>query len=98
LEVERCPSCRAFNPWFADYCHNCGNPIAIEASLAKPIEKVVYLEDPNLKQLDEAVLAIIKLRDGSISISEVSAMLGVRKETLQQSIDRLQHSHLIQRP
>jgi len=68
-----------------------------ESSIPEPIEKVVYLEGQNLNQLDEALLAIIKLRDGSISVSEVSAMLGVSKEGLVQSINRLQRYHLIQR-
>ena len=60
-------------------------------------KKVVHEEEPNLNQLDEALLAIIKLRNGSISISEVSATLGVSKQMLSQSISRLQRSALIER-
>lgn len=59
--------------------------------------KIVYFENQILSPLDEAVLAIIKLRDGSISLSEVSATLGVSKESLTNSIERLQHSNLIEK-
>jgi len=69
----------------------------MESNRSKPPEKVVYLEEQNLNQTDVALLEIIKLRNGSISISKVSTILGVSKEELVQSIDRLQGYHLIQR-
>jgi DNA-binding MarR family transcriptional regulator len=61
------------------------------------MQKVVYVDEQNPNPLDEALLAIIKLRDGTISLSEVSSMLGVTKTSLMQSIDRLQQSHLIEK-
>lgn len=99
LELEICKECEVFNPWFADYCHNCGLSMAIEPSITPTEEqrKVVFGQDQDLNALDETLLAIIKLRDGSISISEVSSTLGVSRENLAQSIERLQRSHLIEK-
>jgi DNA-binding Lrp family transcriptional regulator len=71
--------------------------MAGESPVAKPTKKVVYLEGQNLDSLDEALLAILKLRGGAISVSNVSTTLGVSKENLAQSIDRLQRLGLIER-
>lgn len=73
--------------------------MAIEPSITPTEEqrKVVFGQDQDLNALDETLLAIIKLRDGSISISEVSSTLGVSRENLAQSIERLQRSHLIEK-
>ena len=98
LELEVCTECREINAWFADFCHNCGKRMAVEVNIARPEpEKVVYPSEQNLCSLDEALLAIIKLRDGSISLSEISKLLGIPRESLTQSIERLQHSHLIEK-
>jgi uncharacterized OB-fold protein len=98
LELERCNWCSSINPWFADYCHNCGSHLATTDDKEEgEMQKVVYVDEQNLNPLDEALLAIIKLRDGTISLSEVSSMLGVTKTSLTQSIDRLQQSHLIEK-
>lgn len=52
--------------------------------------KLVSYQDP--RALDEALLAIVKLRGGVISLSETCSFLGVSMEDLMDSIDRLQHS------
>jgi DNA-binding MarR family transcriptional regulator len=60
-------------------------------------QKLVYVQDQSLNPLDEAVLAIIKLRDGSISLSEVSSTLAISRENLTQSLERLQQCRLIEK-
>ena len=68
-----------------------------EATVAQPTKKAICLEEHDSDSLDEALLAILKLRDGAISVSNVSATLGVSKESLAQSIDRLQRLRLIEK-
>jgi Mn-dependent DtxR family transcriptional regulator len=68
-----------------------------ENMTSEGLEKVPFVQSPNPSALDEALLSIIKLRDGTISLSQVSPLLGVSPETLAQSIERLQRFHLIER-
>ncbi len=49
----------------------------------------------DLSDLDKAVLSTIELREGKISLSEVTTLLGISAETLGRSIERLQNFHLI---
>ncbi len=73
----------------------CGESMIV-SSYPNEITKIITWEDRDLGALDQAVLAIIKLRGGVISLSETSAALGISTDELGESIDRLEQAHQIE--
>lgn len=66
------------------------------SSPTSEITKVVTWESRDFDVLDQAVLAIIKLRGGLISLSETGAALGVSPDEIIESIQRLELAHEIE--
>ena len=73
----------------------CGESM-MASTYPNEITKIVTWESHDLNALDEAVLAIIRIRGGVISLSETSATLEISPEELDESIDRLQRTHQIE--
>jgi hypothetical protein len=73
----------------------CGESMMASA-YPNEITKIVTWESHDPNALDEAVLAIIRIRGGVISLSETSTALGVSPEELGESIDRLEQTHQIE--
>jgi len=73
----------------------CGESMIV-SSYPNEIAKIITWEDRDLGALDQAVLAIIKLRGGVISLSETSAALGISPDELGESIDRLEQAQQIE--
>ena len=67
------------------------------APVQNEINKIVTWETRDFDVLDQAVLAIIKLRGGLISLTETGAALGVSTEEISDSIERLEFVHQIER-
>jgi hypothetical protein len=67
------------------------------APVRNEINKIVTWETRDFGVLDQAVLAIIKLHGGLISLSETGAALGVSTEEIMDSIGRLEFAHQIVR-
>jgi len=74
----------------------CGQLLMV-APVPNEISKIVTWETRDFDVLDEAVLAIVKLRGGLISVSETGAALGVSTEEITESIERLEFAHQIER-
>jgi len=91
-----CSRCRSINVSFGRFCHMCGQSLMV-APVPNEISKIVTWETRDFDVLDQAVLAIIKLRGGLISLSETSAALGVTTEEITESIERLEFAHEIER-
>lgn len=90
-----CPRCRSINVSFGRFCHICGRSLIV-APIKNQINKIVTWETRDFDILDQAVLAIIKLRGGLISLSETGAALGVSTEEIAGSIERLELAHEIE--
>lgn len=69
----------------------------IVSPVLNEVSKIVMWETLDLDALDNAVLAILRVRGGMISLSEVSAALGISREELDESIERLEQTHQIER-
>jgi len=91
-----CSRCRSINIAFGRFCHMCGQLLMV-APVPNEISKIVTWETRDFDVLDEAVLAIVKLRGGLISVSETGAALGVSTEEITESIERLEFAHQIER-
>lgn len=91
-----CSRCRSINVSFGRFCHICGQSLIV-APVQNKINKIVTWETRDFDVLDQAVLAIIKLHGGLISLSETGAALGVSTEEITDSIERLELAHLIER-
>lgn len=74
----------------------CGQSLKV-AHIPNEIDKIVTWETRDFDVLDQAVLAIVKLRGGLISLSETGAALGVSTEEITDSIERLELAHQIER-
>jgi hypothetical protein len=74
----------------------CGQLLKVAPAL-KEISKIVTWEIRDFDVLDQAVLAIVKLRGGLISVSETCAALDVSAEEITGSIERLELAHHIER-
>ncbi len=95
-----CSQCKAINASFVKLCHNCGSPMATQVGIASATEhpgRSAIAQGQDLSDLDKAVLSAIEVHDGTISLSDVTTLLGVSPETLAQSIERLENSHLIEK-
>ena len=68
----------------------------IPSTRSNEISKIVMWETLDLDALDQAVLAILRVRGGMISLSEASAALGISAEELGESIERLEQAHEIE--
>lgn len=90
-----CSRCRSINVSFGRFCHMCGHSL-MAAPLTNEISKIVTWETRDFDVLDQAVLAIIKLRGGLISLSETGAALGVSAEEISGSIERLEFAQQIE--
>ncbi len=66
------------------------------SSIPNEISKIIMWETLDLDALDQAVLAILRVRGGMISLSEASAALGISPEELGESIERLKQAHEIE--
>jgi hypothetical protein len=95
-ELTVCSSCKSVNVVYARFCHMCGQPMMV-ASAPNKITKIITWEARDFAILDRAVLAIIKLRGGPLSISGTGAALGVSPEEITDSIERLELAHRIER-
>ena len=95
-ELTACSTCKSVNVVYARFCHMCGQPMVV-ASAPNKITKMTTWEARDFAILDKAVLAIIKLRGGPLSISGTSAALGVSPEEITDSIERLELAHQIER-
>jgi len=95
-QLNACPRCRSINVAFGHFCHICGHSIKV-APPPYEITKIVTWETRDFEALDQAVLAIIKLRGGLISLSETGAALSVSPEDIIESIERLELAHQIER-
>lgn len=74
--LRLCSSCGAEIPMAAVYCDKCG---------ARQV-------GPQLTELDEKVLSYIASRGGTISVARAVQDLGITRETLMESIDRLRRA------
>lgn len=74
--LRLCSSCGAEIPMAAVYCDKCG---------ARQV-------GPQLAELDERVLSYIASRGGTISVARAVQDLGITRETLMESIDRLRRA------
>lgn len=74
----------------------CGRSLA-SAPVPIKIDKIVTWETRDFDVIDEAVLAIIRLRGGLVSLSETAAALSVSNEEISDSIERLELAHQIER-
>ena len=74
----------------------CGQSLVV-APVQNETNKILTWESRDFDILDQAVLAIIKLRGGLISLSETGAALGVSTEEINDSIERLELAHQIER-
>lgn len=90
-----CDRCRSINIAFGSFCHMCGHSMIVPLPPSK-IAKVVTWETRDFDVLDQAVLSIIRLRGGLISLSETSAALGVSPDDISESIQRLELAHQIE--
>jgi len=90
-----CPRCRSINVSFGRFCHMCGRSLIVTPA-QNQINKIVTWETRDFDILDQAVLAIIKLRGGLISLSETGAALSVSTEEIAGSIERLELAHEIE--
>ena len=95
IELSVCQGCKSINLALADFCHMCGESMIV-SSYPNEIAKIITWEDRDLGALDQAVLAIIKLRGGVISLSETSAALGISPDELGESINRLEQAQQIE--
>ena len=95
-ELSVCPRCRSINVAYGRFCHMCGQSMIV-APLPHLITKIVTWETQDFDILDQAVLAIIRLRGGLISLSETGAALSVSPEDISESIERLELAHQIER-
>jgi len=91
-----CSKCRSINLSFGRFCHMCRQLLMV-APAPNEIGKIVTWETRDFDVLDQAVLAIIKLRGGLISLLETGAALGVATEEITESIERLELAHQIER-
>lgn len=91
-----CSRCRSINVSFGRFCHMCGRSSAV-APVPNEISKIVTWETRDFDVIDHAVLAIIKLRGGLVSLSEAAVALGVSTEEISDSIERLELAHQIER-
>jgi uncharacterized OB-fold protein len=91
-----CSRCKSFNVVFARFCHICGQSMLV-ISAPNKITKVITWEARDFDLLDQAVLAIIKLRGGLISPSDAGAALGVSPDDVDDSIERLELARQIER-
>lgn len=66
------------------------------SSTSNEVSKIIMWETIDLDALDEAVLAILRVRGGTISLSEASVALGISSEELAESIERLERRHQIE--
>ena len=74
----------------------CGRSLAV-APVPNEISKIVTWETRDFDVIDQAVLAIIKLRGGLVSLSEAAVALGVSTEEISDSVERLELAHQIER-
>ena len=91
-----CARCRSINVSFGRFCHMCGQSLMV-APVPNEVSKIVTWETRDFNVLDQAVLAIIRLRGGLISLSETGAALDVATEEITESIVRLEFAHQIER-
>ena len=90
-----CKRCGSLNILYASFCHMCGETMTL-SSTSNEVSKIIMWETIDLDALDEAVLAILRVRGGTISLSEASVALGISSEELAESIERLERRHQIE--
>jgi uncharacterized OB-fold protein len=90
-----CAKCRSINVSLGRFCHICGHSMTISSPKSE-IAKVIAWQTWDFDLLDQAVLAIIKLRGGLISIFKTAAALDVSPDEINESIERLELTHEIE--